>query len=115
MGRLKRAQDLAYEDFRVFVSGAKRAIVCFPDPQLPDELNNRAQDNARSLCAVADAAGGVWPQPLKHLGLSARDEYFLVRVFQGRELPFSAEYLLQGRPNINPEREIQSCELYQLA
>lgn len=31
------------------------------DPIVPDALNDRAQDNARAICAVADAAGGKWP------------------------------------------------------
>ncbi len=35
------------------------------DPDLPNELNDRAQDNARPLCAIADAAGGCWPQRLR--------------------------------------------------
>lgn len=35
------------------------------DPALPDDLNDRAQDNARPLCAIADAAGGSWPQRLR--------------------------------------------------
>ncbi|NND16972.1 MAG: DUF3631 domain-containing protein [Silicimonas sp.] len=35
------------------------------DPDLPDALNDRAQDNARPLCAIADAAGGSWPQRLR--------------------------------------------------
>lgn len=32
------------------------------DPQILDVLNDRAQDNWRSLLAIADAAGGSWPQ-----------------------------------------------------
>jgi len=31
------------------------------DPELPEELNDRAQDNARGLVAIADAVGGDWP------------------------------------------------------
>lgn len=31
------------------------------DPQIPDELNDRAADNWRPLLAIADAAGGDWP------------------------------------------------------
>ncbi len=31
------------------------------DPELPDELDDRAQDNWRSLVAIADLAGGGWP------------------------------------------------------
>ncbi|MEM8631605.1 MAG: DUF3631 domain-containing protein [Pseudomonadota bacterium] len=32
------------------------------NPDLPDELNDRAQDNARPLCAIADIVGGCWPE-----------------------------------------------------
>lgn len=31
------------------------------DPTVPNELNDRAQDNARCICAIADVAGGDWP------------------------------------------------------
>ena len=32
------------------------------DPQIPPTLNDRAADNWRALLAIADAAGGEWPQ-----------------------------------------------------
>ena len=32
------------------------------DPQLPNGLNDRASDNWRPLLAIADLAGGEWPQ-----------------------------------------------------
>jgi putative DNA primase/helicase len=32
------------------------------DPQPPSTLNDRAADNRRALLAIADAAGGEWPQ-----------------------------------------------------
>lgn len=35
------------------------------DPMLPDALNDRAQDNARAICAIADAVGGRWPQHIR--------------------------------------------------
>jgi putative DNA primase/helicase len=31
-------------------------------PSLPDELNDRAQDNWEPLLAIADVAGGAWPE-----------------------------------------------------
>lgn len=31
------------------------------DPELPDELHDRAKDNWRQLAAIADVAGGDWP------------------------------------------------------
>lgn len=35
------------------------------EPNLPDVLNDRAQDNARAICAIADEAGGHWPDALR--------------------------------------------------
>jgi putative DNA primase/helicase len=35
------------------------------DPAVPEELHDRAQDNARALCAIADAVGGDWPRVLR--------------------------------------------------
>jgi putative DNA primase/helicase len=35
------------------------------EPEVPDELNDRAQDNARALCAIADLAGAEWPQRIR--------------------------------------------------
>ncbi|MBB4093969.1 DUF3631 domain-containing protein [Brucella pecoris] len=35
------------------------------DPSVPDELNDRAQDNSRAICAIADAAGGDWPKAIR--------------------------------------------------
>ncbi len=32
------------------------------DPELPDELSDRAQDGAEPLLAIADLAGGEWPR-----------------------------------------------------
>jgi putative DNA primase/helicase len=33
-----------------------------PDPKIPDSLHDRAADNWRPLLAIADLAGGHWPQ-----------------------------------------------------
>ena len=33
-----------------------------PDPAIPQALNDRAADNWRPLLAIADMAGGEWPQ-----------------------------------------------------
>ena len=43
-------------------------------PELPDELNDRAQDNWEPLLAIADHAGGRWPEAARAaaLQLSAR-------------------------------------------
>ena len=38
-------------------------------PTLPEELNDRAQDNWEPLLAIADYAGGKWPQLARHTAL----------------------------------------------
>ena len=35
------------------------------DPLVPAALHDRAQDNARCICAIADAAGGHWPVTIR--------------------------------------------------
>ncbi|SFR32730.1 DUF3631 domain-containing protein [Litoreibacter janthinus] len=35
------------------------------EPNIPEELNDRAQDNARCLCTIADVVGGHWPQRIR--------------------------------------------------
>jgi hypothetical protein len=36
------------------------------EPELPDELDDRAQDIVEPLLAIADAAGGEWPERARH-------------------------------------------------
>jgi putative DNA primase/helicase len=38
-------------------------------PELPEELNDRAQDNWEPLLAIADHAGGEWPQLARYTAL----------------------------------------------
>lgn len=35
------------------------------EPDVPEDLNDRAQDNCRHICAIADAAGGDWPARIR--------------------------------------------------
>lgn len=35
------------------------------DPFVPDSLHDRAQDNARCICAIADVVGGHWPVTIR--------------------------------------------------
>lgn len=46
------------------------------DPVVPSELNDRAQDNARALCAIADLVGGKWPGLIRAslIGLAAQPD-----------------------------------------
>jgi len=46
------------------------------DPSVPAALNDRAQDNARAICAIADIAGGEWPKIVRDalVGLAAQGD-----------------------------------------
>src|SRR5215471_8935370 len=69
VARLRRRDS---EEFAALRSQAARwAVDSFdllvdPDPQIPDGLNDRAADNWRPLLAIADLAGGEWPQQARH-------------------------------------------------
>jgi putative DNA primase/helicase len=84
------------------------------DPMLPDALNDRAQDDARAICAIADIAGGKWPQAIRDALVGA--------AAQGDDEPQSAGVLLlrdiaevfekQSRPRIgSTELCTALCEL----
>src|SRR5262249_16008335 len=45
-----------------------------PDPQMPEALNDRAADNWRPLLAIADLAGGDWPQLARQACLTLSGE-----------------------------------------
>jgi hypothetical protein len=40
------------------------------EPELPDELDDRAQDIVEPLLAIADAAGGEWPERARHAAVA---------------------------------------------
>jgi putative DNA primase/helicase len=45
-----------------------------PDPRVPEQLNDRAADNWRPLLAIADLAGGEWPQLARQACLTLSSE-----------------------------------------
>jgi putative DNA primase/helicase len=47
-----------------------RTALAEADPALPDPLNDRAADNWRPLVALADAAGGPWPEAARRAALT---------------------------------------------
>lgn len=53
-----------------------RAAIKRARPKLPHELNDRAQDNWEPLLAIADCAGGAWPDMARRtaLALNAEDD-----------------------------------------
>jgi len=46
-----------------------RDALASADPNIPDGLNDRAADNWRSLLAIAEAAGGRWPEIARQAAL----------------------------------------------
>ncbi|HUZ33096.1 MAG TPA: DUF3631 domain-containing protein [Xanthobacteraceae bacterium] len=46
-----------------------RHALASADPNIPDGLNDRAADNWRALLAIADAAGGHWPEVARQAAL----------------------------------------------
>jgi hypothetical protein len=64
-------------------------------PELPDELHDRAQDICEPLLAIADLAGGNWPQ-------SARDA--LVKLYKGVEDEDDGVKLLSAIKDIFDEK-----------
>src|SRR5262249_8978133 len=45
-----------------------------PDPQVPEALNDPAADNWRPLLAIADLAGGEWPERARAAALTLSGE-----------------------------------------
>ena len=43
-------------------------------PELPEALNDRAQDNWEPLLAIADLAGGTWPQTARSIAVFSAGE-----------------------------------------
>jgi len=71
-------QRLRHADPEVFKRIASKLARCADDagnaikrarPVLPDELNDRAQDNWEPLLAIADYAGGDWPRLARNAAL----------------------------------------------
>jgi hypothetical protein len=44
-----------------------RAVLVAADPEMPNNLNDRAADNCRILLAVADVAGSHWPETARQV------------------------------------------------
>ncbi len=55
-------------------SADNAAHLADPDPQIPNALNDRAADNWRPLIAIADLAGGEWPQLARQACLTLSGE-----------------------------------------
>ena len=78
VARLRHAEELQFDVFkRQLASFSKDAgkAVEQSRPELPDILNDRAQDNWEPLLAIADVAGGHWPETARStsIKLSGKD------------------------------------------
>ena len=84
--RLRMDRLAALEKLRrraVRWAGDTRELLTRADPEAPEELHDRAADNWRSLLALADVAGGEWPQRSRaaaRTGSSAGGEDSSVRI-----------------------------------
>jgi putative DNA primase/helicase len=74
-----------------------------PDPAVPEVLNDRAADNWRPLLAIADLAGGAWPEDARRSActLSGEEEDDAINV----------ELLRDIRKAFGEDDEIRSADL----
>jgi hypothetical protein len=80
--RVERLHAGRVGQFELFASKAarwasdNRERLVSADPMMPEGLNDRAADNWGPLLAIADAAGGHWPEVARHVAiqLSGTDE-----------------------------------------
>ena len=74
-----------------------------PEPDIPEALNDRAADNWRPLLAIADLAGGVWPQRAREAASVLSNE--------GHDTAVNVELLADIRLAFGETDMIQSAEL----
>jgi hypothetical protein len=67
LDRTARLDELARKAARWAEDNAMRIQDC--DPKMPDELFNRDADNWRPLLAIADVAGGHWPETARKVAV----------------------------------------------
>lgn len=77
------------------------------DPRLPDVLHDRAQDNWRPLIAIADAAGGEWPDRARRAALALSGAHAPDEQSIGTTLLFDIRDIFRAR---GCDR-LASCEL----
>jgi hypothetical protein len=84
-----------------------------PDPDIPNALNDRAADNWRPLLAIADLAGGEWPQLARQAGLTlsgeAHDRAIGVELLKDIRLAFGDDEVIRStdlvaKLSADPER-----------
>jgi putative DNA primase/helicase len=74
-----------------------------PDPDVPEALNDRAADNWRPLLAIADIAGGTWPQDARRAACLLSGE--------SQDSAMGVELLVDIRKAFGEAEAIRSAEL----
>jgi len=78
--KVERLRRRDTEEFKHLRSQAARWVadnfrkLVDPDPAVPEVLNDRAADNWRPLLAIADLAGGPWPEDARRAACSLSGE-----------------------------------------
>jgi hypothetical protein len=74
--RLRKVRPIASEVAQLLAHSlvGKTEEIARMDPHLPDELNDREQDTWELLFAVADLAGGVWPDRARRAALKLSED-----------------------------------------
>jgi len=78
--RVERLRRRDTEEFKILRSHAARWAadnfdkLVDPDPAVPEVLNDRAADNWRPLLAIADLAGGTWPEDARRAACTLSGE-----------------------------------------
>lgn len=68
------------------------------DPPIPTELSDRAQDNWRPLIAIADTAGGAWPEKARKAAVAVSGQ-------QEIEMPSPSILILQAARDLLAAKE----------
>lgn len=75
------------------------------EPELPAGLHNRLGDNWRPLVALADLAGGRWPELIRTAALSSlsadQEEAQLIALLRGIQRAFGEKDFLETQALIN--------------
>ena len=74
-----------------------------PDPVVPEALNDRAADNWRPLLAIADLAGGTWPEEARRAARTLQGD--------GQDDAINIELLRDVRTAFGDADEIRSADL----
>jgi Protein of unknown function (DUF3631) len=83
-------------------------------PALPDALNDRAQDNWEPLLAIADAAGGHWPQKAREAALALSGEKNEPASLS-EELLRDIRNVLAEKDAVHPQKRIANISSAELA